>query len=192
MDCQYKARPLSQPWYSCCHSLVWLVTLSWLWRKWPPAWREKFSWRLTVWDWPDWTSSPEILTASSLLLLVDCSGRLTVFTMLYQTFKHIDIQIMSFNGSFANYFLPQQNSKASGSEVMLFVQNKHIFDNDWLSETEPLASIDRSLLTSMVSVAVTYIIVLLQFRISLIQQQWDLRPGSSCFFKLNWWTFLEI
>ena len=48
----------------------------------------------------------------------------------YQTFKHIDIQIMSFNGSFANYFLPQQNSKASGSEVMLFVQNKHIFDND--------------------------------------------------------------
>ena len=37
--------------------------------------------------------------------------------------------------------------------------------------TEPLASIDKSLVTSMVSVAVTYIIVLLQFRISVIQQQ---------------------
>ena len=36
---------------------------------------------------------------------------------------------------------------------------------------EPLASIDKSLVTSMVSVAVTYIIVLLQFRISVIQQQ---------------------
>ena len=34
----------------------------------------------------------------------------------------------------------------------------------------PTFRIDRSILTSMVSVAVTYIIVLLQFRISVIQK----------------------
>ena len=38
--------------------------------------------------------------------------------------------------------------------------------------------IDRSIITSMVSVAVTYIIVLLQFRMSIVDQQSTLNIGG--------------